>query len=155
MISVSIDGTIGMKMARSANKLANEAAMIAVGLMAHEAWVRGDAMLSLSDHSLADLAAMGHPYAVRAPNPPHSPEELVHEQMGDLRAGLQVTRPAASHGGISAVLHNVCQPLDTWIQLGTRFMVGRPYIAYIRKTWGEDIAAVGRGVLEYMLGKAA
>lgn len=51
----------------------------------------GDIMLaaaqelsSLTDHSLADLAAMGHPYAVRAPNPPHPPYQI-HSQRGNFR----------------------------------------------------------------------
>lgn len=37
---------------------------------------------SLTDHSLRDLARMGHPYARRAPNPPHAPY-LIHKQRGN------------------------------------------------------------------------
>jgi hypothetical protein len=38
-------------------------------------------MSGLTDHSLADLAAMGHPYSRRRPNPPHPPH-LIHRQRG-------------------------------------------------------------------------
>lgn len=40
--------------------------------------------IGLKDHSLKDLARMGHPYAKRAPQAIHSPSYQVHEQSGDL-----------------------------------------------------------------------
>ena len=46
-----------------------------------------DKNISLSDHSQADLAALGHPYAKRAPQAIHSPGYQVHEQSGQMRAG--------------------------------------------------------------------
>lgn len=46
-----------------------------------------DKNISLSDHSQADLAALGHPYASRAPQAIHSPGYQVHEQSGRLREG--------------------------------------------------------------------
>ena len=44
--------------------------------------------ISLTCHSLADLAAMGHPYAVAHLNNPHSPYYQVHMQSGQMRARL-------------------------------------------------------------------
>lgn len=41
--------------------------------------------ISLSDHSLADLRGMGHPYARRAPQAIHDPGYQVHEQTGEMR----------------------------------------------------------------------
>lgn len=42
--------------------------------------------MTLTDHSLSDLAAMGHPYARRAPQAIHSPGYMVHRQSGALEA---------------------------------------------------------------------
>lgn len=54
-----------------------------------------DANISLSDHSLADLARLGHPYSKRSPKALHNPDFQVHEQTGRLRAGLfSTTEPA-------------------------------------------------------------
>ena len=44
--------------------------------------------ISLTCHSLADLAAMGHPYAVAHLNNPHSPYYQVHMQSGQMRGRL-------------------------------------------------------------------
>jgi len=44
--------------------------------------------ISLTCHSLADLVAMGHPYAIAHLNNPHSPYYQVHMQSGRMRARL-------------------------------------------------------------------
>lgn len=44
--------------------------------------------ISLTCHSLADLVAMGHPYAIAHLNNPHSPYYQVHMQSGKMRARL-------------------------------------------------------------------
>ena len=44
--------------------------------------------ISLTCHNLADLAAMGHPYAIHHLNNPHSPYYQVHMQSGDMRRAL-------------------------------------------------------------------
>lgn len=43
--------------------------------------------ISISDHSLEDLADMGHPYASRAPQRIHTPSYQVHTQSGELKSG--------------------------------------------------------------------
>ena len=45
--------------------------------------------ISLSDHSLEDLAELDHPYAKRNPHPPHDPPWLVHTQEGVLLKSLK------------------------------------------------------------------
>ena len=56
--------------------------------------------ISLQDHSLEDLAAMGHPYAVRAPQAIHEPGYQVHTQSGELLgAKYSGTDPASVNGG--------------------------------------------------------
>ena len=52
--------------------------------------------ISKTCHTLERLAAMGHPYAVRNPNIPHSPEYLVHEHTGTLRRSLDCSKRAVA-----------------------------------------------------------
>jgi HK97 gp10 family phage protein len=42
----------------------------------------------LTDHSLAQLAAMGHPYSTKSGGAPH-PDEFVHQQSGTLYANIE------------------------------------------------------------------
>ena len=59
-----------------------------------------DKNISLSDHSQSDLAALGHPYARRAPQEIHSPGYQVHEQSGELRRGKYSGTDKASSAGV-------------------------------------------------------
>ena len=59
--------------------------------------------ISLADHSQADLAAMGHPYSVRAPQAIHSPGYQVHEQSGRLRAGKYSGTEKAEASGVDFI----------------------------------------------------
>lgn len=43
--------------------------------------------ITLSDHTLADLKAMGHPYARRSPQSIHDPKYQVHKQSGKMLEG--------------------------------------------------------------------
>ena len=45
--------------------------------------------ISNTDYTLADLRRMGHPYARKNPNPPHTPEYIVHRQSGKMLQGLK------------------------------------------------------------------
>lgn len=47
---------------------------------------------SLTDHTLKDLARLGHPYSVRNPANPHDPPYLIHEQTGNLKNNIERTR---------------------------------------------------------------
>lgn len=136
-----------------ANKDANAGLMLAVGAMAESAKVYCDKMISLDDHTLQELAEMGHPYARRDPQPIHDPIEQVHEQTGALRAGLEATRPIAKWGYIEAWVVNNCQPLDNYIQVGTRFMIARPYMQAVRRLYHEQIEALGVAVFTRFFGR--
>ncbi len=46
---------------------------------------------SLTDHTLKDLAAMGHPYSLSNPANPHDPPYLIHEQTGTLKDNIEIT----------------------------------------------------------------
>jgi hypothetical protein len=59
-----------------------------------------DKNISLTDHSLKDLALLGHPYASRAPQRVHSPGYQVHIQSGRLKRGkYSGTHKASILGG--------------------------------------------------------
>lgn len=56
--------------------------------------------ITLTDHSMEDLSAMGHPYAARAPQQIHSPSYQVHIQSGELARGrYSGTHKATLFGG--------------------------------------------------------
>jgi len=86
----------------------------------------------LTDHSLAQLAAMGHPYAKRAPNPPHPPY-LIHTQRGNFKARwyarvkrsgddftIEVGNTARTRNGLTLL------PL---LEKGTKKMIPRPILS--------------------------
>lgn len=56
--------------------------------------------ISLQDHTLEDLASLGHPYAKRAPQELHVPGYQVHTQSGELKSGkFSGTDKASVSGG--------------------------------------------------------
>lgn len=56
--------------------------------------------ISLTDHSLRELARMGHPYSRRNAHPPHSPDFMVHTRSGELLRGIfSSIAPASVSGG--------------------------------------------------------
>lgn len=121
---------------------AKVAAQFAVGAMAQKAKARCEDLISARDHSLKELADMGHPYAKRDPQNPHDPPETVHVQDGALISGLRATKPTGSSGGVSAKVVND-DPVDVWVQGGTRTMIARPYMERVRREFGADIIAAG------------
>jgi len=118
------------------------AAQFAVGAMVQTAKACCEELLSARDHTPADLAAMGHPYAQRAPNNPHDPPEVVHAQSGELVSGLRATAPTGSSGGVSARVVND-DPIDPWVQIGTETMIGRAYMARVQRDHATEIIAAG------------
>jgi len=88
----------------------------------------------LTDHSLADLARMGHPYAKRRPNPPHPPY-MIHKQRGNFYKrwyakqfrrgddfGFELGNTARTSRGRALL------PL---LQNGTRKMIPRPILTQL------------------------
>ena len=47
---------------------------------------------TLEDHSLDELAKLGHPYALRSSSSIHSPSYLVHRQSGRLSDAIQLVQ---------------------------------------------------------------
>jgi len=90
-------------------------------------------------HSLADLAAMGHPYAIAHLNNPHSPYYQVHMQSGQMRARLTsevATDTQEVRGGVGftgEAEESLKAPRSTHSYLrcvifGTRLMVSRDFL---------------------------
>lgn len=90
-------------------------------------------------HTLADLRRMGHPYAKRAPNPPH-PIYMIHKQRGRFFAAWY-SKVVNTPDGVQVILGNTAR-VRGWSLLGlldkgTKLMIARlimPYtLAAVRK----------------------
>lgn len=152
------DLTAVLKFMDGWSALARFGATLAAGAMARCAADHCRDTISARDHSLKELAAMGHPYAAAHPSDPgnpHDPPETVHAQDGALLAGLQDGDVQATAAGATARVWNTEQPLDTWVQVGTPTMVGRAYMEFVRNHFADDIVAAGVAELQTALAKAA
>ncbi len=83
---------------------------------------------SLTDHTLKDLARMGHPYSVRNPNNPHEPPYLVHEQTGDLKNQIEITSSPKELSLVVGVDGDKV-PYIAYIIHGTSKMIARNFLA--------------------------
>ena len=96
---------------------------------------RAKVYTSLTDHTLKELAALGHPYARRfAPNTLH-PDHVVHAQSGTLTSGLHQETFEAGNSRIIGVVRNEVW-YDRFIQLGTWKMRPRPYMSHVLQELG-------------------
>lgn len=90
--------------------------------------------MSLSDHSLPQLAKMGHPYSARRPQELHSPNFQVHRQSGNLLDSKQAGSGGASieDGVLKAtafVMLDVGQAeYAPYVVYGTSKMIPRPVL---------------------------
>lgn len=93
--------------------------------------------ITLTDHSLAELAAMGHPYAKRYGDfgmGIHTPYYQVHSQSGQLLSSKRSgTVPASvEHGKLSAIayvgLDEMMAPHALRVIYGTSKMIPRPVL---------------------------
>lgn len=97
-------------------------------------------LLGLDDHTLKQLADMGHPYGFSHPQIIHQPDVSVHRQDDDLYDGLKVEYPhGLSDQIIKGRVYND-DPKDKWIQGGTTLMRGRPYMKYVEEHYGPEVA---------------
>lgn len=81
--------------------------------------------VSSGPYSLAMLAAMGHPYARRDPNPPMGGEAgIINVQTGEFRGAWQTSGPRRMLGAIRSQIVNRSSQAR-WMH-GTKFMIERP-----------------------------
>jgi hypothetical protein len=149
VISARVTSKFAVNMLRNMDRDANAKLMLAVGKMAEAAYARCKEMVSLDDHTLAELAKAGHPYAKADPQTDfHTPYEQIHARADAILDGLEATRPVAHWGEVTAEVHNNEQPLDTWLQKGTRTMVARPYMQFVVNKYASAISAVGMAIMD-------
>ncbi len=82
----------------------------------------------LTDHSLTQLAKMGHPYSKRHPKPPHDPAYL-HAQSGNLRKSWELT--VEFHGSDYVLTLRNKAEYFKWLEGGTKKMIRRPILEAI------------------------
>lgn len=119
-----------------------EAAFQGVLLAMNAAFKACQTMISADDHSLKQLAELGHPYGFTRPALIHDPDVVVHIQSGDYLKALQRTSPSGSGGDIIGGEIFNDSPLDGIIQNGTLRMRGRPWMQWIVDHYGESFADI-------------
>jgi hypothetical protein len=127
-----------------------EAAFQGVLLALNAAWKVCMTMLSAQDHTLIELAGLGHPYSRKSGFKIHSPDELIHYQDGFKIAGADTTHyrdnlrresPAGASDTITmGQIFNRDTQLDRWLQEGTTLMRARPWMKWIVENYGQDFA---------------
>lgn len=159
MIKATIEGLdITISGLESVGPESREAAYFAIVEALQRAFEICKATISLSDHSLRELALMGHPYGFTHPQEIHKPDELVHIQSGNYIDALTAHPPTGLGYAIieGTISMDGVEELDRWIQEGTDKMRARPWMQYIVDTYGEDFAdLIEARILDSMKGLAA
>lgn len=134
----------GLEQASNAIRVAAFEGVIEGLEMAHE---HSREIISARDHSLKDLAAMGHPYSAAHGFQIHDPDETVHEQQsGQYLSALTVEKPSYYAGGeiIEGAVHIAgdaeMEDRDRWIQEGTTRMRARNWSQRVVDEHGQEIA---------------
>ena len=141
MISASITGVdLTISGLEAVGVDAREAAYYAIVEVLQKAFQACRDVISEGDHSLRDLALMGHPYGFKHPAEIHDPDVLVHVQSGAYRDALRAISPVGFGGSIIEGKIVNDSPLDRWIQEGTTKMRARPWMQYVVDTFGESYA---------------
>ena len=89
--------------------------------------------ISMSDHSLEDLADLGHPYAKRAPQHLHDPDWMVHTQSGGMLSGLYSgTTDLSISGGtaVASAFSGIEEAIEyaIFVIMGTSKMIPRDFL---------------------------
>ena len=117
-----------------------EAALQGVIKALSRAYVACEILLSESDHSIIELAKLGHPYGFTHPQDIHPGMPEIHVQSGEYRAALRKISPRGHHGDIVQGRIVNDSPLDRWLQDGTTKMRGRPYMKWVVDKFGDEMA---------------
>jgi hypothetical protein len=99
-------------------------------------------MLSETDHTLRELALMGHPYGFTHPQQIHDPDEIIHRQSGAYLGGLRANPPVSVTGTVLEGSITNDDPKDRWLQMGSSKMRSRPWMQWIVDNHGEEFAAL-------------
>jgi hypothetical protein len=155
-VTVKISGLeVGVEL-RNMGTRAKAAALVGVIRALQVGKAKTVALLSADDHSLAELAAMGHPYSKVHGFVIHVPDETVHTRGGELVDGVTAVPPKGTASSIiEGSIVNTAQPLDRWIQAGTIHMRARPYMDYVTKKYGDDMAAEVTKAIDAALARPA
>ncbi len=95
---------------------------------------------SLTDHKLDALEKLGHPYAVRNPQPIHKPDFQVHRQSGNLIDAVAVVAEGAER--ILVGVDDTKVPYVRHVIRGTKFMVARDFITGSFNEIAEQITSI-------------
>lgn len=142
----------------SASKAVMHSAIVGVTKALQRALELSRGMLSETDHTQADLDAMGHPYAKRNPQDIHGGLPIVHAQSGDYIDALRVSRPTSdSKGIVGGDVHIGAgqEQLDEYIQKGTMTMVARPWAQDIVDHDGDELSQIVQAEVEVALAREA
>lgn len=101
-------------------------------------------------HSLADLAAMGHPYSRKYPRPPH-PSHLIHVQSGGFIAKW-FARTKVVGDDYRLEFGNASGALAGWLEHGTRKMIPRPIMRVIIQEMRYELQVNNRRAYRSALG---
>lgn len=77
------------------------------------------------DHTLDELEKMGHPYAIRAPHPPHE-DAIVHHQTRRLYNNIKIRQ--VNQYAYDVGVDEAYVPYIRSVIFGTRFMMPRNFI---------------------------
>lgn len=116
-------------------------------------------MISEGDHTLKELATLGHPYGFTNPQVIHDPDTVVHAQTGDYIDALRVTKPVQDATGDifegEVKIDDSQAELDRWIQQGTTKMRARPWMEDIVDNHGEELANIVLAEIEAAVAREA
>jgi hypothetical protein len=124
-----------------------EGAFQGVLLAMNAAFKACETLITADDHSLRELARMGHPYGFTNPQEIHDPDVVIHMQSGKYAKALHRDSPRGAFGEIIEGRIDMSgdpkmAQLDRWLQEGTTLMRERPWMQWIVDHYGEDFAKI-------------
>jgi len=104
---------------------------------------------TLTDHTLADLEAMDHPYSTRKPQQIHDPNWSVHTQEGSLAAATQKSVVHVGNESTGKVaLNESVAPHARYVIMGTVKMIPRDFLRGSLDELREDLKKLIREVAQ-------